>query len=788
MSQAYDGGRDWPAQSPPSSQRPRDRAQVGFPFSSESNRREQRLRHNPNPSYDTPPQHEVPPPNSTRSRPANGQHGNMAAATISRPAPAPQWPLQSPDAADPPDAGSYRPPPDRPRVAPQRPPRPSQVPSMVDQSRPQQPTPVFRVPEPASPSEVDSPTSETSDRPRRSANLGPPPSSRRGQSSFYSATSFVSPIPEEHSAYTSHNSYASSAAMPDSWKAESVGASPGFHGGGFYEESLTERSRNSAGSEDYSDESGLVSGQDEYALQTLTSPHSHGKKPASANPFHDGTGLVDESTASSSNTLPNKQLPAATDRRASHIAAVPISQPGMMSPADLRRAAGSPPPTSRLSAIRRPPRLDIDAVREAESRGSLTSLPDLIRRATRLASMIDKGKRPSSRLDELDFFNEKASSGNGVKHDRYQSGLSDMLAAFPPPVQTPVHTHRPTDAWPSVPRGPYTGREKYMVTPDDQEVPAGSNAKPKARRCCGLPIWAFILIIFLMLCIIATAIVIPLEYFVFKNLGNNSNKSPTVNIQSCAKSLPCLNGGSGVVINGTCSCICTNGFTGANCGTNGSSGCTTTNLIPTDGSAHINNVTLGMAIPRIIADSDKNFSIPLLGTEILARFNTGNLSCIAQNALVTFDGQSTRTGGANAQVQSTSDNAQQATNKDSGPTPDLISRDFVAILDKVPSRVRRSSPSSTSSSSPKQTSMFTVTQEVLDFARTAVLYVLQEDSIDAANTAQTELQQFFTQASQAITKYGSEVTVKQASSISIGGNRTVDLVDATVDIGQGPVG
>ncbi|PTB43945.1 hypothetical protein M441DRAFT_24195 [Trichoderma asperellum CBS 433.97] len=792
MSQAYNGGRDWPAQSPPSSQRPRDRAQVGFPFSSESNRREQRLRHNPNPSYDTPPQDEVSPPNSTRSRAANGQNGNMA-PTISRPSPAPQWPLQSPDAAAPPDADSYRPPPDRPRVAPQRPPRPSQVPSLVDQSRPQQPTPIFRVPgEPASPSEVESPVSETSERPRRSANLGPPPSSRRGQSSFYSATSFVSPIPEEHSAYTSHNSYASSAAMPDAWRAESAGTSPGFHGGGFYEESLTERSRNS-GSEDYSDESGLVSGQDEYALQTLSSPHSRGKKPASPNPFNDGTGLIDEFTTDSTpNTFSNKQAPAAAPGVVNHIAAVRLSQSGTMSPADLRRAAGSPPPTSRLSAIRRPPRLDIDAVREAESRGSLTSLPDLIRRATRLASMIDKGKRPSSRLDELDFFNEKASSGSGVKRsfdDRYQSGLSDMLAAFPPPVQTPVHTHRPTNAWPSVPGGTYTGREKFMMTPDDQEVPANSNAKPKARRCCGLPVWAFILIIFLMLCIIATAIVIPLEYFVFKNLGNSANKSTTVNLQSCAKSLPCLNGGSGVVINGTCSCICTNGFTGANCGTNGSSGCTTTNLIPTDGSAHINNVTLGMAIPRIIADSGKNFSIPLLGTEILARFNTGNLSCIAQNALVTFDGQSTRTGVANAQVQSTSDNAQDATAKDSGPTPDLTSRDLRAVEGQVPSRVRRSSPSSSSSSSsPEQTSMFTVTQQVLDFARTAVLYVLQEDSIEAANTAQTQLQQFFTQASQAITKYGSVVTVQQASSISIGGNRTVDLVDATVDIGQGPVG
>lgn len=414
MSQAYNGSRDWPAQSPPSSQKPRDKAQVGFPFNSESNMREQRLRHEASPRYDTPPQ-DVVPPNSTRSTPSNGQSGNPA-RTIPRPSPAPQWPLQSPPAASSPDAESHRPPPDRPRAAPQRPPRPSLVPSMVDQSRQQQPTPSFRVPGgPESPSEpLDSPSSETSGPPRRSANLGPPPSSRRGQSSFYSAASFVSPIPEEDPAYKSHNSYASSAVMPDAWRVESAGASPSLHGA-FYEESLTDKTRNS-GADDYSDESGLVSGQDEYALHTLSNPQSGGKKPASANPFVGGTGLMDESTDSSSNnSFANRQTPATTPGMASHIAAVPLNINNVLSPADLRRAAGSPPPTSRLSAIRRPPRLDIDAVREAESRGSLTSLPDLIRRATRLASMIDKGKRPSSRLDELDFFNEKAGGGDGTK-------------------------------------------------------------------------------------------------------------------------------------------------------------------------------------------------------------------------------------------------------------------------------------------------------------------------------------------------------------------------------------
>ena len=49
---------------------------------------------------------------------------------------------------------------------------------------------------------------------------------------------------------------------------------------------------------------------------------------------------------------------------------------------------------------RRPPRLDMSAVRDAEKRGSLTSLPDLIRRATKLATNLEHG-RTASRNDLL---------------------------------------------------------------------------------------------------------------------------------------------------------------------------------------------------------------------------------------------------------------------------------------------------------------------------------------------------------------------------------------------------
>lgn len=75
---------------------------------------------------------------------------------------------------------------------------------------------------------------------------------------------------------------------------------------------------------------------------------------------------------------------------------------------------------NRNSAIRRPPKLNLNAVRDAEARGSLTSLPDLIRRATKLASMMNEGKRPASRLNDLNSFpmdgSEKGSLGTLSSH------------------------------------------------------------------------------------------------------------------------------------------------------------------------------------------------------------------------------------------------------------------------------------------------------------------------------------------------------------------------------------
>ena len=145
-------------------------------------------------------------------------------------------------------------------------------------------------------------------------------------------------------------------------------------------------------------------------------------------PLASGTGLIDRTPSSGSVPTLGKNS-ASTEEQ-------PAVPPLNLMALDLLLNAGngvSPGDPSRLGrmgsrlSVRRPPRLDIDAVREAESRGSLTSLPDLIRRATRLAAMMDRGKRPGSRLALSDF-----SPGNSELALEKESGgnLSDSLRAF----------------------------------------------------------------------------------------------------------------------------------------------------------------------------------------------------------------------------------------------------------------------------------------------------------------------------------------------------------------------
>ncbi|KAI1140799.1 hypothetical protein F5Y05DRAFT_402883 [Hypoxylon sp. FL0543] len=783
---------------------------------------------------------------------------------ISRPQPFAQWPLAGPIAApSSADSEPYRPPPGR-SQPPQRPPRPSRVPSILDGSRIQDHTPVFqyapqnaRVSELSAPDTIQSTSSRQStnssvgtipDFPlpvaapplpasRRSVNLGPPPSSRRGASSFYSTASFVSPIPEESPRTRSHTSYASSAAIPESFGSFSPAAySPNAAS---IDDTIAEESIIS----DDADESRLVRNasigkRGRPALVTTGSSErkDSGTRPAptplQGGPFREGTGYIEGSSSSSGNGSREAVGTALTaDNMLSAFEGASATDPSSM-----RKATPSPRP-ARFSAIRRPPRLDMDAVRAAEARGSLTSLPDLIRRATRLAALMDRGRRPASRFDELDF-PEDVYGGDPEKElsydQRHQSGLSDMLAAFPPPAsRNGARQSRVSTSWP-------LGRRSFRGPPvaTDQDGDSEPGQPKKKRRCCGLPFWTCFALVIIILCIVAAAVVVPVKLLVVDKKSEKNAAQPA--ISDCETQLNCANGGTNVVLQGVCSCICSNGFTGADCTVPTSQGCTTTSISMAN--SNIKNVTIGQAIPRLIRDAQANFSIPLVATLIQSKFNKDNLSCNTENALVTFDGQSLRTQDASDEVSdlsSDSDIAQAAVAAADIPItlsvlPDVditltvenpegtvgFSGTFVVTTLTAPttfsgstifattitgSNSKRSSPTPYPTSAPATTSAsitsppssttasatptptFKVTEEVADFARVAVLYIFQEKTLADASTAQTSVQQFFTSAETG-KDTSSPVSIDQAKNVTVGGGNTIDFVNLFVDIGSGRIG
>ncbi|KAH9889221.1 hypothetical protein F4778DRAFT_395714 [Xylariomycetidae sp. FL2044] len=792
----------------------------------------------------------------------DGQFG-MA---ISRPTPVPQWPLAGPIGSPvTTDTEPYRPPPGK-SQPPQRPPRPSRVPSILDGSRVQDHTPVFQyTPQTSRSSELSAPdTAATlssrpstlssvgsipdfplpvsapppppppSAMPRRSVNLGPPPSARRGASSFYSTASFVSPIPEESLGSRSRGSYASSAAIPGSFGDQSPGYSPSEV---FFDDAIAEESIIS----DDADSSRLVRSasigkRGKPSLVTTRSAERREEiemlrpspSPMQGGPFRDGTGFLDASSSSSGRASSKEASVGAavtTDTMLNAYEAASATDPST-----IRKATPSPRPF-RLSGLRRPPRLDIDAVRAAEARGSLTSLPDLIKRATRLASLMERGRRPASQFDALDFPEDVygGDPGKGTSYDpeKYQSGLSDMLAAFPPPGSRRSMRQSGT-SWPLPIGASRASRGPPVVT----ERSVDDDRQDRRRKCCGLPLWGFLFLVFIILCIIAAAVVVPLELLVFNKADTNDAAGQTAG--ECGAQLVCQNGGTNVIIQSTCSCICSNGFTGTDCSIPASQGCTTTTI--NTGDQTIDNVTIGQAIPRLVEDAQSSFNVPLDAATIQTKFNSANLSCVTENALVTFNGQFSSADDSVADVSDGSvvNNAGSGSNDDlftltltdvgltltlDAPggsdgimittitTPTMISGSVSTIFEttitaSMPYQTSgASNPVSTSvppSTSPTTsstlapgtttttaastpTATFTVSDEAVDFARVAVLYILQEETLEDASDAQTALSRFFSEATSGISE-------DEASSLNVGGNNTIDLVNLFVDVGAGRIG
>jgi hypothetical protein len=642
----------------------------------------------------------------------------------------------------------------------------------------------------------------------RKAQLVPPSSARRGASSLYSQGTSFSPILEESPDPASRKraSIASSRVVPSSW-----GSHPDDYNFDRIKEQIEgeEEIRKSPASPDstasmHDDTTGLVrqasmgkkmkasltkirnsgdhppttKSRETIGLGTITAGvaagslgSSRGKDfspAASSAASKETTGnrtiIIDSSPSSSRASsqesgkgLQTLQQPITRSRSplasaADRSARQPASQLGGVN----RPVSKGPSVSDKVPSNRRPPHLDMEAVKDSESRASITSLPDLIRRATRLAANLDRG-RSASRTGQLDMMNVEKN-----EQRRRSGSISDILASFPPPSHGTPDGTRPESRWPS----PFSAsrlnqRMSYITSHDSSSTRLPRND----RRCCGMSLCAFLIIMLLLAILIAAAIVVPIVLIVLpRQRQAAANATGPSTLDHCSDSTPCQNGGVSVVSGDTCRCVCVNGFTGDRCQTPAGPGCTTTDI--GSGAIQFPNATVGDAIPRLLSGAGTNYSIQLNGTAILSLFSTNNLSCASENALVNIDGQSMK--------------ARDLSQKPAGgdmlpphhpysaplptPTPDAdpslrfeprqvgTSNGIVFQVSSTASGGPPSSPNSasktsisasSSSTSSPQSSGKTGSQETVDFARIAVLFVLEQTGqLNTAVQAQDNIRDF----------------------------------------------
>jgi len=275
--------------------------------------------------------------------------------------------------------------------------------------------------------------------------------------------------------------------------------------------------------------------------------------------------------------------------------------------------------STKIPPGKRPPKLDMDVVRDAQARGSMTSLSDLIKRATRLASNLDRG-RTASRLGHLDWFGSNEKLGNHTNRPR-DSTYSDVLAAFPQPDGTGTPGRdRPNTMWPN-------GEKQFMASKSSLGRFNDTHPKPK-RRCCGMSPPVFVLVLVVVLLLISAAVLVPVFLIVLPRQRHNTDPA------TCSSSHQCRNGGISVVANSICSCVCVDGFTGSDCSTEKDPECITASL--TDGTTQYNNATLGSSVLPLLQNGKNQFNITLNTTNILSTFAYSNLSCASENALIDF--------------------------------------------------------------------------------------------------------------------------------------------------------
>jgi hypothetical protein len=356
--------------------------------------------------------------------------------------------------------------------------------------------------------------------------------------------------------------------------------------------------------------------------------------------------------------------------------------------------------SSKLServGSKKPEPLNLGLVKDAEARGSLTSLPDLIKRALRLASNLEVGKTASR------FGTDWMFEGDGEKAaQRRRNSLGSIINSFPSTPQ-PDSPRRRTP-YSVMPRS--AGLQSALrrsFTPNFNQALNSDHEKQKPhRRCCGMPLWAFLLVLLILIMLVVAAILVPVCLIVIPNSHHDGN---------CVKA---------------------------------SIGSTS-------------NAQIGSAIPDLLTHANETFGVPLNGSGLLSLFAAQKMSCSAENALVTFSSLTKRdhTHVRHARHVSvlsistvTSASATVEHILEARQTAGTSNGIIFAMSSTVASTLAASSTTSASPASATTVTggntAFAPTALNLDFARTVILYIFQQtQSLDTANGAQTSLAAFF---------------------------------------------
>lgn len=392
----------------------------------------------------------------------------------------------------------------------------------------------------------------------------------------------------------------------------------------------------------------------------------------------------------------------------------------------LPRGVSAPPVQDAPSAT---PRSGATTAQNREDRVSTTSLVDLIRRAGKVRTNLDRGKT-ASRLNMLDMFGSKENLKRFEKGDRgsmSDSVNSGMIGWLP-------------QAYGGAGHPAYTEKALEEGHPSRRAIKEKVR-RDRRKRCCGMPQWLFALLVVLIVICLAAAIIVPVELLVVPHQGDGTGAT----LANCPATNGCLNDGVSVVFNGTCSCACAHGFTGKTCQQQPDSACGSTTVPDILG-----NVTMGSNVTNLIGRASK-FNIPLNATALVAAFSHAGLSCSDENALVQLSGPSN---------QKRSLEKASNVHEDAAPTPTpqaslAVHRDLELKRNVVTSAsldfagtasptAHANATGTASAANASSTSVGNPSVGYYDFARIATLYILQQTAdIQIAEQAHSDLQQVF---------------------------------------------